>query len=478
MRGRAQAGGFSVVLSGSAQDFASLLIALRRGGSEESEHGQEQRLVLQRLQGQPVRQKQGVQEVRSCQTGGVGARGVEALVELKLARAAGKSEEKVEVSLVAEGEEEPAALKREGATSDEATGWSENEAEVSVALSPRVQGGGKGGFITPRSREGCVTSIFEAKVSPRQGGGEGKGRGQGEAGGKEESAQLVVGKGRGAAQGSKSAHDSEPGGASAVFPIADSADAKSSPGGIASCGGGCEDGPRRLGHLPRRSNDPAADSYPPQQEDSAGPSGEGCGSRVGRCRASIVASPPRAKCVEVSPLCTPRRIDIGCKEDDEQSEGARTPSIYGDGPYLGWAFPSGGGVGGCDVPGEGVVEALGQVSHAGDGSIGACGDGSGGGPGKGVAQDAGNAIVFDAVDATGDIKAVGNGSGGGPGRKHKRARNRANQSARAADVSQRAWEKLSAELQAEVHRGLLTLSEALELTLARAEEEAARGRDV
>ena len=145
---------------------------------------------------------------------------------------------------------------------------------------------------------------------------------------------------------------------------------------------------------------------------------------------------------------------------------------------MGWAFPSGGGIDGCDVPGEGVVEALGQVSHAGDGSIGACGDGSGGGPGKGVAQDAGNAIVFDAVDATGDIKAVGNGSGGGPGRKHKRARNRANQSARAAGVSQRAWEKLSAELQAEVHRGLLTLSEALELTLARAEEKAARRRDV
>ena len=80
-------------------------------------------------------------------------------------------------------------------------------------------------------------------------------------------------------------------------------------------------------------------------------------------------------------------------------------------------------------------------------------------------------------EATGDVNVVGNGSGGGPGRKRKRARNTANQATRTADVSQRAWEKLSADLQAEVKRGVLILSEALALTLACAEEKAAGGRD-
>ena len=48
--------------------------------------------------------------MRSCQTGGVGAGDMEALVELRFAGATGKSEENVEVSLAAEGEDDPAAL--------------------------------------------------------------------------------------------------------------------------------------------------------------------------------------------------------------------------------------------------------------------------------------------------------------------------------------------------------------------------------
>ena len=104
-------------------------------------------------------------------------------------------------------------------------------------------------------------------------------------------------------------------------------------------------------------------------------------------RSLEVATPPRAAwCAEVSPPCTPRKGFLPAARQfigGDLDEGAKTPSIWGDG----WAdgvYPvcgngSGGGPGPEQIGGHAVMQTSGHV----------CGAGSGGGPGKAASMKSG-----------------------------------------------------------------------------------------
>jgi len=330
-------------------------------------------------------------------------------------------------------------------------------------------------------QEGAMCNPVAVKVTEASGEasdeGEGRGRRQAQKGAE---AQISVGKGKGASRGTRSERDSElqreseresgPGSGAMVSPIADSLEEQSAPGGasgVASGAGGCEGGQRQPGRHPGRPYDPDTDPIALAQEDSSCPSGEGGGR--GRTSIPVVATPPRAKCVEDSPLGTPRQFKFDIMDDD-QAEGARTPSIYGDGAYLGWSFPGG------------------------------CGDGSGGGPGLGPAELAAHGLVdkaqvlLERAQATqalvgesgSDIKtSIGEGAGeteaspagaaeagigggvGAYGGVSKKARKRARQRQQTEDTFRRAWGTLPADLKDRVCNGELDVVQAIDLLVAR-----------
>ena len=178
---------------------------------------------------------------------------------------------------------------------------------------------------------------------------------------------------------------------------------------------------------------------------------------------------------------------------DSDDEGAKTPSIYGDSRYRGWE----------DTPigsEKSWKQAFqhGSLSGGSTAETGACGNGSGGGPGTapeeqspfletqaqkvdcGVShlrvESPGAGTAIETVESSAQF--AGSHHKGaictGAAPEGKRAKRRLRQKARLDGLWQRGWEAISPELQAEVEKGSVSLSEAVGLTLARAEARAGR----
>ena len=181
----------------------------------------------------------------------------------------------------------------------------------------------------------------------------------------------------------------------------------------------------------------------------------------------------------------------GLLELDSDGEGAKTPSIYGDSRYRGWE----------DTPigsEKSWKQAFqhGSLSGGPTAETGACGNGSGAGPGMAQeeqspapemqAQEVDSRVSYVRKDSLGAGTAIETVAcstlNAGPHHKGaaytdavpagKRAKRRNRQKARLDGVWQQAWEAISPELQAEVEKGSVSLSDAVGLALARAEARA------